>query len=106
MSETQVEVLELRPAVDIIENGDGVKIIFEVPGANSKTVEVEVDHGVLKVKAASSMTRNGRPVVYKRAFQLSDAVDVERISAKTLDGILTLNLPKSERATVHKIAVE
>ena len=100
------DALELRPAVDILESGDGVKIVFEVPGANAKTVDVEVDHGVLKMTAHSSLCRNGRPVIYQRAFQLSDAVDVEHITAKTADGILTLNLPKSERATVHKITVE
>ena len=46
------------------------------------------------------------PLLYKRSFQLSDAVDVENISAKTQDGVLTLTLPKSERAKVHRIQVQ
>ena len=100
------EVIEVRPVVDILESGDGLKIVFEVPGANSKTVDVEVDNGILSVKADSVLTKGGYSVRFARAFQLSDAVDVEGITAKTCDGLLTLHLPKSVRATVHKIAVQ
>lgn len=101
----ECETIETRPVVDIIENAEGVTLFFEVPGANAQTVDVEVDDGVLYMTAKSSLCRNDRQVVYKRAFQISDAVDVEKISAKTVDGILTLNLPKSEKAKVHKIKV-
>ena len=101
----EVEMLETRPAVDIIEGEEGVTLFFEVPGANAKTVDVEVNDGVLYVTAKSSLARGGRQIVYKRAFQISDAVDVEKISAKTVDGVLKLVLPKSERAKVHKIKV-
>ena len=103
--EARIEEVEVRPVVDIIGEAENVTIFFEVPGANAKTVDVEVDDGVLYVNAKSSLRRNGRQVVYKRAFQISDAVDVAGISAKTSDGVLTLTLPKSERAKVHKIKV-
>lgn len=99
------EIIEIRPAVDILENDNGLKIIFEVPGASAEMVDVEVDNGVLSVKADTIITKGGYPVRFARAFQLSDAVDVEGITAKTQDGLLTLHLPKSARATVHKIAV-
>ncbi len=101
----EAELLEMRPAVDIIEGEEGVTLFFEVPGANAKTVDVEVNDGVLYVSAKSSLKRAGRQIVYKRAFQISDAVDVEKISAKTVDGVLELVLPKSERAKVHKVKV-
>lgn len=101
----EAELLEMRPAVDIIEGEEGVTLFFEVPGANAKTVDVEVNDGVLYVSAKSSLKRVGRQIVYKRAFQISDAVDVEKISAKTVDGVLELVLPKSERAKVHKVKV-
>ena len=100
------QVIELRPAVDILESSDGLKIVFEVPGANSKSVNVEVENGILSIEADSTITRGGYPVRFTRAFQLSDAVDIEKITAKTCDGLLTLNLPKSSRAAVHRIAVQ
>lgn len=101
----EIERIEVRPAVDIIEGEEGVCIFFEVPGANAKSIDVEVNDGVLYMSAKSTMTRNGRPVLFKRAFQISDAVDVEKITAKTTDGVLKLVLPKSEKAKVHKIKV-
>lgn len=98
--------IEIRPAVDVTEEDCGVKIQFEVPGANAETIDVSVEDGVLSMRACSSLTRNGYPVCYRRAFQLSDMVDVKGIQAKTADGILTLCLPKSERATIHRIKVQ
>lgn len=101
-----VRYLEVIPAADIIDEEKDAVLILEVPGANSKSVSVEVKNQVLSVEAKSTLTHDGAPLLYKRAFQLSDAVDVENISAKTQDGVLTLTLPKSERAKVHRIAVE
>ena len=100
------QYMEALPAADIIDNEKDAVISLEVPGANAKTVSVEVKDQILKVEAKSSLTYHGMPLVYKRSFQLSDAIDVEKITAKTQDGILTVTLPKSERAKVHRITVE
>lgn len=98
--------LEMIPATDIVDDEKETTVLLEVPGANAKTVTVEVKDQVLNVEAKSSLTRRGMPLVFKRSFQLSDAVDVEHIGAKTQDGVLCLTLPKSERAKVHRITVE
>ena len=100
------QYMEAFPATDIIDDEKNAVISLEVPGANAKTVSVEVKDQVLSVEARSSLTCHGMPLVYKRSFQLSDAVDVESISARTQDGVLTITLPKSERAKVHRITVE
>jgi HSP20 family molecular chaperone IbpA len=98
--------VEIRPAVDVVEDDCGVKIMFEVPGANSETIDVSVAEGVLTMRACSTLKRNGFPVCYHRAFQLSDMVDIKGIKGNTCDGVLTLCLPKSERASVHRIKVD
>ena len=59
----------------------------------------------MTMTADSSLRRDGKKLVFKRVFQLADSVDVEKITAKTQDGVLTLNIPKSESARVHKIKV-
>jgi len=100
------EPVTLIPAVDILEGENEVTIQFEVPGANAKTVEIEVLNGTMTMTAKSSLTRNGHPVEFKRDFRLSDDVDEQKISAKSEDGILTLVIPKAERAKVHRIKVE
>ena len=100
------QYMEALPAADIIDSEKEAVISLEVPGANSKTVAVEVKDQVLTVEAKSWLTYHGAPLLYKRSFQLSDAIDVESISARTQDGVLTVTLPKSERAKVHRITVE
>ena len=100
------QYMEVVPAADIIDSEKNAVISLEVPGANSQTVKVEVKDQILSMEALSSLTYHGMQLLYKRSFQLSNAVDVENISAKTQDGVLTVTLPKSERAKVHRIQVQ
>lgn len=97
---------EVTPATDIADDENGAELILEIPGANASTVHVEVrDYNILSVCASSVLSRRNIPIVYKREFRLSDAVDVAGIQASTRDGLLTVMLPKSERAKVHHIQV-
>ncbi|MDD3886655.1 MAG: Hsp20/alpha crystallin family protein [Victivallaceae bacterium] len=97
--------IQIMPLVDVLDGPDGVTMWFEVPGANSKSVDIEINEGVMVMTASSSLRRNGRPIMFRRGFQLAEGIDPEKISAKTQDGVLTLNIPKSEKAKVHKIKV-
>ena len=97
---------EVTPAADIVEENDKATVYFEVPGSKSSNVKVEIRNSMLTIEAESCLERHGKPVLFKRSFELSDAVDVEHIKAKTQDGILKLTLPKSESAQIRKITVE
>ena len=99
------ECIHIRPAADVTEEHDGMEISFEIPGVASDDVELEIKDRLLTLKAKSSLHRRGMPVVYKRAFYLSDAVVTSGIKAKVRDGVLTIFLPKSESAKTHRIAV-
>ncbi len=105
-SEPKCECITIRPAADVTDEYDGMEITFELPGVSAEKVTLEVKNRLLTLKAKSTLHRRGMPVVYKRAFYLSDAVDADHISAKISDGILTLFLPKSESAKTHRIPVE
>ena len=96
---------EVVPATDVLEGNEKAEVIFEVPGADSSHIRVEVRNSNLTVEAESSLERCGKPVLFKRMFTLSDIVDTDRISAQIRDGVLTLTLPKSEAAQVKKIKV-
>lgn len=103
--ECQCEYTDVRPAADVYEEDNGVAIIFEVPGCNAQSVDIEVKDRILTVDAKSSLKRNNYNIRYRRYFQLSDSVDITKITAATCDGVLKLFLPKSEQAKVHKIKV-
>ncbi|MBQ9089085.1 MAG: Hsp20/alpha crystallin family protein [Lentisphaeria bacterium] len=102
----QCECITIRPAADVTEIKDGVEICFEIPGAGSNDVTLEIKDKLLTLKACSTLHRRGLPVIYKRSFYLSDAVDTEKITAKAADGLLMLFLPKAEFAKAHKIEVK
>ena len=104
--EKNKEFIQMTPPVDILESNNDVMMWFEIPGANSNTVKIEVKEHIMNIEAESSLRRNGKFIAFKREFQLSDKIDTEHISAKTADGVLTLTLPKSEKAKVHRVKVE
>ena len=100
------EAITVRPVADVTEEKDGVEICFEVPGTSSDDITLEIKDKLLTLKACSSLHRRGMPVMYKRSFYLSDAVDAENISAKAADGLLTLFIPKAESAKTHRIEIK
>lgn len=97
--------IEIMPLVDIVEDEHGMTMYFEIPGVKPEDVSIEVANNILSVEAKSCLCRKNRSVVFRRCFQLTSSTDIEKIHAKTEDGILTLILPKSEHAKVHKIKV-
>lgn len=104
--EEKCECITVRPVADVTDEKDGVEICFEVPGTSSDDITLEIKDKLLTLKASSMLHRRGMPVVYKRSFYLSDAVDTEKITAHAADGLLTLFLPKAECAKAHLIEVK
>ena len=102
---TTPEFVTLRPPADVEECPEGVTIAFEMPGVKNSEIAIEAGSGMLKIEGKSSLRRKGMPVIFKRSFYISDAVDVEKISASAKDGILTVSLPKAEHAIPRKITV-
>ena len=81
---------------------------------NKDKVDVKVENDVLKIEGWIDFSRYEglQPVYteynignYARSFQLSSKIDQDRISAELRDGVMTLVLPKSEKARPRKIAV-
>ena len=99
------EFVTLRPPADVEDTPAGVEIAFEMPGVKSSDITIEAGSGMLKIEGKSTLQRKGMPVVFKRSFYISDAVDVEKIKASAKDGVLTLSLPKAEHAIPRKITV-
>ncbi len=100
------EYMDFAPPADVIENHSGIRLVLDVPGANTEGLSVNIEAGELKLTADSSITRCDKAVRYKRTFQISDQIDVDKIKAKLDNGVLELTLPKHEHAKVHKIEVE
>ncbi len=104
------------PSVDIKEDKDAYEVSADVPGVDPKDIDVSLEEGVLTVKGerkaenkdeGKGYTRTERVYGnFSRRFTLPDTVDADNISAKTEHGVLTLRIPKKEKALPKKIAVE
>ena len=105
-NEEKCDCIAIRPLTDVVETPDGMEITFEIPGVSSEQVELEIKERLLTLTARSSLHRRGLPMIYRRAFYLSDAVNASGITAKVADGLLTVWVPKAENAKTCRIKVE
>jgi HSP20 family protein len=103
------------PLTDIIDNGDEILVIADVPGVNEKAVEVTLEKNLLTIHAAPpvetvekySLTYSEYSVGdFERKFVVSEDVDRERIDAKVKNGVLTVHLPKAGPSKSRKIEVK
>jgi HSP20 family protein len=102
--------------VDIVENGDEVRLIAEVPGVKPEDVKVRVEDDVLTVAGEKKFAKNeGKDTwlrveryygKFSRSFTLPPYVDAGRIAAEYRDGILTLHLPKKPETQPRQIEVK
>lgn len=102
------------PQTDIFETDQALTVILEMPGVDKDKVELKVEYDVLKIEGWIDFSRYEelQPLYteynignYARSFQLSSKIDQDRISAELRDGVMTLVLPKSEKAKPRKIVV-
>ncbi|MCD6307452.1 MAG: Hsp20/alpha crystallin family protein [Candidatus Latescibacteria bacterium] len=104
------------PRVDVHETEKEIYVDVELPGLEKKDIAVEVKDNSLTVSGERKYERNTKDSKcytserhygrFERTFGLSDSVNADEISAKFKNGILTLTLPKTEKAIPKEISVE
>jgi HSP20 family protein len=104
------------PAMDVSENDERYRISLELPGGNKDDVQVELHEAVLTVrgqkKSEREETQEQRRYVersygsFSRSFRLPDDADPSRLDASFKDGVLTITVPKTERARPRTISVK
>ena len=107
------QVEYLVPEVNIFETGEGYVVEAEMPGVPKDGLEITLADGEITIigrrlsePAGGEILFRERPAAdFRRVFELDPAIDTTRISARMEQGVLTLELPKSERVKPRKIAV-
>lgn len=104
------------PAVDIFEEPEHLRIVAEIPGVKPQDVKITVEDNVLTIKGtkdqvaeekAEKVHRYERTYgVFERTFTLPGTVNAEAIKATYEHGLLTLLLPKLEKAKARQITVD
>lgn len=87
---------------DYVETDDGYSFEIHVPSYNKKNIAIKCDKNILTI-TSNKKGEEGREL---QRFRISDKVDTQKISAKIVDGVLTLNLPKRLEEKGVEIKVE
>ena len=103
------------PTCDVFEDKESVKIVAEIPGVKPEDIRISIEDHVLTIRGekkqvaeetAERVHRYERSYgAFERSFALPSLVDTDRIEAKYEAGILTITLPKTERARPREISV-
>lgn len=102
------------PYTDIYETEKALWVSMEMPGVEKDKVEVRLEKNVLAIEGRIDFSKyqNLKPLYteynighYRREFRLSSEIDSQRISAKLDNGVLTVELPKSQETMPRRITV-
>jgi HSP20 family molecular chaperone IbpA len=112
--ESTVPVLDFLPVTDIFETEQALTVVLEMPGVGKESVEIDLENDVITItgRIDSSKYEGLQPLYteynignYSRSFQISSKIEQEGIKAELTDGVMTLVLPKAERAIPRRISV-
>ena len=118
------------PPVDIIETNDNFLLEMELCGLSENDIDLNVKDRVLTIgtkkaeknansaeKSAEENIQGGNPeekkyllrerkvISFTRKFTLPQNVDVENVSAKFVNGLLTVQVPKKPESELKRIQI-
>jgi HSP20 family protein len=113
--EQEIGAVGWVPPVDIEETADGIRVTAEVPGMKKEDIRVEFENGLLTIRGertreTKTEEKNFHRVersygTFVRTFRLPASVNAEKIAASYADGVLTLEVPKTEAAKARRIEI-
>jgi HSP20 family protein len=94
------------PSVEISDGEKEIRITAEVPGLKEKDIEVLLEDGVLTLRGEKRSETEDKDRQFSERFYgrferripLGYEVDDDKVSADFKNGVLTVSLPKTERA--------
>lgn len=107
---------EWAPLVDILEDDKEYMVKAELPEMKKEDVKVTVEDDILSIKGERKFDKEEKEKKYhrieraygtfQRYFRLPEVVDGSKSAAEFKDGVLTVRLPKSEKAKSKTVEVK
>lgn len=114
-SVTESDLGNWSPRADIQESEGAYTLELDIPGMSKEDININYHDGVLtisgergfeKVEDDSKLYRYERQFgKFQRSFALGKSVDSGKISASYTDGVLEVNVPKTEESKPRKITI-
>ncbi len=110
------ESSHLLPALNIEETKDKYIVEAELPGIETKDIDLEINGNTLTIRAERRQKEElrdqrhahiieSRYGSYQRSFTLPENVAVDQITAESKNGILTIYIPKDQSKRPHRIEI-
>ena len=109
-------VSEWLPSVDINEDEQRFVVRADLPGVDSKDIDITMDNGVLTVEGNRTAQNQEEKGGYRRVervtgrfhrrFSLPDSADTSEITAENRNGVLEIVIPKQEQRKPKRISVK
>lgn len=103
------------PSVDVFEGKEAIRIVAELPGVKAGDVKIALENHTLTLRGEKQQEAENTSEKahryertfgsFERSFSLPTTVDAEKITAVHADGVLTVVLPKVEKARPREIPV-
>lgn len=103
------------PACDVFEGREMLKIVMEIPGVSAEDVKLSLENNQLSIRGEKRQVAEEQTDrvhryersygSFERVFTLPATVEADRIEARVEHGVLTVMLPKVERARPREIPV-
>ncbi len=104
------------PVIDVKENEKDFTIHAELPGLSKDDFKLTVENNSLTLEGEKKVAKEEksdnayrserRYGAFKRVFRLTDSVDSKKIAADYTNGILSITVPKTEKAKPKQIEVK
>jgi HSP20 family protein len=104
------------PAVNVSEDDRNITVEAELPGMDSNDIDISLQNNMLVLQGEKKFEDEQKQGNYQRiersygsfsrTIPLSSSVDEDNVKASFKNGILTVTLPKQEKAQGKKIAIE
>ena len=102
------------PVTDIFESEQALTVVLEMPGVSKDSAEIGIESDILTITGRIDFSKYEglQPLYteynighYSRSFQISSKIEQEGITAELTNGVMTLVLPKAEKAKPRRISV-
>lgn len=105
----------VSPSVDLSETSDSVQIRMDAPGMKAEEINIEVSGNTIRISGEHKEEKEEkgktfhrverRSGSFSRSLTLPAAVKEDKVSAEYKDGVLTINLPKTDVAKTQTVKV-
>ncbi|WP_108822385.1 Hsp20/alpha crystallin family protein [Dysgonomonas sp. Marseille-P4361] len=103
------------PATNVTETDKAFNIEVSIPGFNKEDIKIAIEKNILNISAHTEveneekgenekiLRREFKKSSFERIFTIPDNIDTENIEAAQKDGILSISLPKKDKAIEDKV---